>query len=128
MADAEGIARRNGELTGPPMRPLFLPVAVLALIALTVPAVAQDLDGLTWSQQKCVLYEHAVRDAVRIIGRSDLRDSFLAANDAFIAGGCRDQGHICPVTGAEEAFAELLTVLGLNEGMSSTFLPCACPL
>lgn len=90
------------------------------------PAAAQALDGLTWSEQKCVLYSAAVQDALGILGKEGIGDVFLSANDAFIAGGCIDPGHVCPRTKQEGNLANLLTIMTMNEGMASTFVPFGC--
>lgn len=101
---------------------------LLGLFAIFIasPVAAQSLDGLSWAEQKCVLYQSAVADALQIQGHDGLRVAFLAQNDAFIAGGCVDQGHVCPATDQEGAFADLLTVMTMNEGMASTFVPFGC--
>ena len=91
-----------------------------------VPASAQDLEGLTWTEQKCVLYAAAVQDALGILGQDGIGDAFLATNDAFIEGGCIAQGHVCPQTEQEGNLVNLLTVMTMNEGMASTFVPFRC--
>ncbi len=98
----------------------------LVAIVMATPVAAQSLEGLSWAEQKCVLYRSAVADALQIQGHDGLRATFLAQNDAFIAGGCVDQGHVCPATDQEGAFADLLTVMTMNEGMASTFVPFGC--
>lgn len=90
------------------------------------PASAQELDGLTWAERKCGLYAEAVQDALEILGRDGIGEAFLAANDAFIDGGCTEQGHVCPKTEKEGDFVNLLTVMTMNEGMASTFVPFGC--
>ena len=85
-----------------------------------------SLEGLTWTQQKCRLYESAFRDAVEIQGADGLRPAFLQENADFIAAGCTTERPICPETAQEGALADLLTVLTMNEGMASTFVPFAC--
>lgn len=94
---------------------MVLPVAVLA----------QDA-GQTWAERKCVLYQRAVTDATKMIGRDRLRDEFIKKNQEFITGGCLTQGNVCPMTGGEFEFANLLTVMTMNEGMASTFVPFGC--
>ena len=85
-----------------------------------------SLEGLTWTQQKCRLYESAFKDAVEIQGAEGLRPAFLQENADFIAAGCTTKRPICPETAQEGALADLLTVLTMNEGMASTFVPFAC--
>ncbi|WP_272006180.1 hypothetical protein [Roseovarius sp. ZX-A-9] len=97
-------------------------LSLLILFALPAPAPAQD----EWSQRKCDLYKLAFHDALAAQGTTGLRPEFLGANDAFIASGCLTQGTVCARTGAEIALADLLTVMTMNEGMASTFVPFAC--
>ncbi len=91
-----------------------------------ISAQAQSLEGLTWKQQKCVLYERAVGDAFDILGHDGFTQGFLDANGAFIESGCVTQGAVCPATDIEYDFANLLTIMTMNEGMASTFVPFGC--
>jgi hypothetical protein len=113
------------------MRPIWrtdVRALVLALALAGLPAVApaQGPEGQSWTARKCDLYQRAVEDRLDILGTEGLRADFLARNDAFIAGGCLTQGDVCPETEAEIAFANLLTVMTMNEGMASTFVPFGC--
>ncbi len=85
------------------------------------PATAQD-----WAAQKCALYALAVEDALVILGREGLADSFLAQNAEFIASGCVAPRKICGTTRQELDFANMLTIMTMNEGMASTFVPFGC--
>jgi hypothetical protein len=102
--------------------PLFLAITT----CLAFPAVAQALEGLTWSEQKCVLYDRAVEAALDFQGLDGLREEFLTENQTFIDGGCLTPGNVCPITDAELELANLLTILTMNEGMASTFVPFKC--
>lgn len=97
-------------------------LVLLALCALPAPAMSQD----DWSRRKCDLYQLAFDDALAARGTTGLRPDFLTANDAFIASGCLTQGSVCARTDEEIALADLLTVMTMNEGMASTFVPFAC--
>lgn len=101
--------------------------ALAVLSCLALPLDAQSLEGLTWSEQKCVLYDSFFKDALGFQGLDDLREVFLAENHAFIDGGCQSSGRVCPITDAELEFANLLTIMTMNEGMASTFVPFGCP-
>lgn len=79
-----------------------------------------------WSQRKCALYAAAVQDALVVLGPDGLRPAFLAENRTFIASGCVAPREICAETPQEYAFADLLTVMTMNEGMASTFVPFGC--
>lgn len=95
-------------------------------VSLAPPVVAQDSGALTWSEQKCVIYARAVDDALEFQGLDGLRQEFLRDNTLFIEGGCQTPGRVCPETDAERALANLLTIMTMNEGMASTFVPFNC--
>lgn len=88
---------------------------------------AQDLEGLTWPEQKCVLHDRAVDAALAHLGQDGLTEEFLTDNRAFIENGCQTPGNVCPRTDAEFKLVNLLTVMTMNEGMASTFVPFRCP-
>lgn len=79
-----------------------------------------------WTMRKCDLYQAAFADAVALRGRDGLRPRFLEANRAFIAAGCVQRGRVCAETPEEIALADLLTIMTMNEGMASTFVPFGC--
>lgn len=106
---------------------LIFPVFCSAIMTcLAFPAQTQDLQGLSWSEQKCVLYDSAVEAALDFQGLDGLREEFLSENQSFIEGGCHTPGHVCPITDAEIELANLLTIMTMNEGMASTFVPFNC--
>ncbi|MCB1465503.1 hypothetical protein [Paenirhodobacter sp. CAU 1674] len=98
----------------------------VVLLCLAPPVRAQDLEGLTWSEQKCVLYQRAVDAALGFQGLDGLRTEFLTRNQSFIDSGCQAPADVCPVTEAELELANLLTIMTMNEGMASTFVPFKC--
>jgi len=102
----------------------FLSSVIMTCLAF--PVFAQDSEGLTWSEQKCVLYDRAVQAALDFQGREGLREEFLRENQSFIDGGCQTRGNVCPITDAEIELANLLTIMTMNEGMASTFVPFNC--
>lgn len=102
------------------MRGLTL-TAVLLLVA---PAGAEEPSA--WQQQKCALYANAWARALDSIGSDDINYNFLATNENFIASGCTEQIAICPRSTRERDIADLLTLVMMNEGAASTFLPFRC--
>ncbi|WP_306155541.1 hypothetical protein [Roseovarius sp. MMSF_3281] len=106
--------------------PSFSRNALAIVTFLAGPVGAQELEGLTWSEQKCVLYDHAVESALGFQGLDGLREEFLSENRSFIDGGCQPTDHVCPITDAEIELANLLTIMTMNEGMASTFVPFSC--
>ena len=100
---------------------------ILLLTLLPTALPAQSLDGLTWPEQKCVLYERAVDSALSMQGPDGISESFIAANDAFIASGCTGPHNVCPRNPEEIALADNLTLMTMFEGMASTFVPFGCP-
>jgi len=103
------------------MRWLFL-VAALLMVA---PATSQDTTA--WQQQKCALYADAWTRALDSIGSHDINYNFLATNENFIASGCTETIAACPRSNQERDIADLLTLVMMNEGAASTFLPFRCP-
>jgi hypothetical protein len=102
-------------------------VTLTALLAQPVFAQDASRDGQTWTERKCALYRQAFDDALHAVGRDGIRESFLARNTTFIEGGCTGNSKLCPETGKEIELANLLTVMTMNEGMASTFVPFGCP-
>ena len=81
----------------------------------------------TWSELKCTRYSQAWSEVLARRGTRGLSDPFVASHDAFIASGCLNQGHVCPRSSDDFALANTMTVLAMNAGTASTFLPFACP-
>ena len=102
---------------------------VLSILTAPLPssATAQNLNDLSWTQQKCVLYQKAFNDALEILTAPTISEDFMAANAAFVESGCLSKGQVCPRTKQEIELVNLLTVLTMNEGMASTFVPIGCP-
>ncbi len=86
-------------------------------------------DGLSddWTRQKCELYAHIFRDALGLQGHEGLSSDFLSNNQKFIDAGCTGERRLCPISEEELAFADILTLMTMNEGMASTFVPFGCP-
>ena len=91
-------------------------------------AWAEDasLEGLTWTEQKCVLYQRAWDWAYNSIGPDGISADFIAQNDKFIATGCVERTVVCPRSKQEGDMANMLTMMTMNEGMASTFVPFTC--
>ncbi|MBJ3783538.1 hypothetical protein [Devosia sediminis] len=97
----------------------------LSLLVLSFPVVAQE--STDWQKQKCALYEDAWTRALDSIGSDDINYNFLATNENFIASGCTETIAACPQSDKEREISELLTIVMMNEGAASTFLPFRCP-
>lgn len=80
-----------------------------------------------WSQKKCDLYALIFKDALILQGHEGLSPDFLSTNQRFIDAGCTGERSLCPSSEAELAFADMLTMMTMNEGMASTFAPFGCP-
>lgn len=108
-----------------------LPSIFLASIFLQLgsyPAWAEDaqFEDLTWTEQKCVLYQRAWDWAYDNMGSDGISPEFIAQNDEFIATGCIERTVVCPRSLEEFDMANMLTVMTMNEGMASTFVPFTC--
>jgi hypothetical protein len=100
-------------------------LALVLLLALGSHAPAEETAS-AWQQQKCSLYEKAWGRAIDQVGSDDLNYNFIAMNENFIASGCRDNSRACPQSIEEIEIANLLSIVMMNEGMASTFLPFGC--
>lgn len=98
----------------------------VALVAAASVAKAQDLDGLTWPEKKCVLYQLAWDAALDSVGPEGISDDFIDGSAEFVASGCTIRGNVCPRSEQEYKLADLLTLMTMNEGMASTFAPFRC--
>ncbi len=99
-------------------------ILILALL-MAVPAAAQESSA--WQEQKCALYADAWGRALDSVGSDDINYNFLATNENFIASGCTETVAACPTSNQEREIADLLTMVMMNEGAASTFLPFRCP-
>ena len=109
-------------------RRMLLPCATAAaLLPVQLLAQGADLEGMTRTEQKCAIYVRAFDDAVGMVEPEGLSAEFLAQNEAFIAGGCTDYIRICPTSAQEYRLVDILTLMTMNEGMASTFVPFGCP-
>ncbi|MBK9082289.1 MAG: hypothetical protein IPL88_09550 [Rhizobiales bacterium] len=103
------------------------PVVALALALLGPASAARAQEPpQDWREVKCARYTQAARAYFARRGLDGLSADFLAAHDAFLTSGC-DIRRTCPRTAADLAAANVLTVLAMNAGAASTFLPFACP-
>lgn len=98
-----------------------------ALFYLAGIAQAEPTPLSEWSAQKCVLYSEAWDWVLKTQDLSGISSGFLTDHQRFITAGCDHSIEICPMSEAEYALADLLTILSMNEGMASTFVPFACP-
>lgn len=109
--------------------PPRLILASFFLLISTGLAWAEDvnLKGLTWTEQKCVLYQRAWDSAYAAIGPDGISAEFISKNTAFVSTGCQDPIGVCPRSDEEIDMANMLTVMTMSEGMASTFVPFNCP-
>ena len=98
-----------------------LALALLGHVAALAQEPPQD-----WREVKCARYAQAAKAYFARRGVGGLGADFLAAHETFLASGCEVR-QVCPRSEAEIAAANVLTVLAMNAGTASTFLPFACP-
>lgn len=110
-------------MTLPGVRPTLAGALVLAAAAVS-PAASQPASD--WTQVKCQRYTRAWTDALARRGRDGLTAEFVARNEAFLESGCTARADVCPRSAKDFEMANLLTVLAMNAGTASTFLPFAC--
>lgn len=101
-------------------------VVFTVMLALGSMAKAEEAPADVWTLRKCALYAQATEDALAALGREGLSPRFIEENQAFIASGCVAPARICAKTAQDYALADLLTMMTMNEGMASTFVPFGC--
>ena len=82
--------------------------------------------GSAWAQEKCRRYREGYQDLVTRRGKPGPGAAFLRDHEAFLASGCTARASVCPRSAAEIDLANALTVMAMNFGAASTFLPFAC--
>ena len=112
-------------------RPIALTAALAASLALIIAsevsgATAQDPQAPSWTEVKCARYSKAWTDALARRGEQGLGRDFIARHEAFLASGCTARADVCPRSPEELDLANILTILAMNAGTASTFLPFAC--
>lgn len=110
--------------------PGFSGLAVAAGLAFATlgPGLAQTpTPPENWPAIKCERYTKAYAEALARLGRKGLGQDFLDDHEAFLASGCSIKGEVCPRSAEELNLANIMVVMGMNQGMASTFMPFACP-
>jgi hypothetical protein len=79
-----------------------------------------------WQIEKCTRYRKAYQFAIARQGLEGIGREFLERHDAFLASGCTSPPDVCARSPEEVNLANTLIVLGMNEGMASTFFPFKC--
>jgi hypothetical protein len=102
-------------------------VAAITGAAMVGPAAGQDSPPDDWARRKCALYATAWQRVLDTRDMGGIGADFIATHRAFIDSGCDAAIRVCPRSPGEIALADLLTVLSMNEGMASTFVPFDCP-
>jgi hypothetical protein len=77
--------------------------------------------------EKCSHYRRAFAFAITREGTAGLGKEFLERHEAFLASGCTAPPDVCARSPQEIKLVNILVVLGMNEGMASTFFPFRCP-
>jgi hypothetical protein len=81
----------------------------------------------SWSDTKCARYKAGWAEALKRRGERGLSAEFRERHEAFIASGCTAKADVCPRSAEEFAMADVMTIVAMNAGTASTFLPFACP-
>jgi len=109
--------------------PLLLRLAAATglVVGMASQASAQPAPPENWPAIKCERYTKAYADALAKFGRKGLGQPFLDSHEAFLASGCSIKGAVCPRSKEELDLANVMVIMGMNQGMASTFMPFACP-
>ena len=132
-ADEPGLRQLHAGVTArvgpaPAWRGALLAAAMLAFLLLpSATGHAVEPGGKrSWPAVKCERYREAWTYALARRGNAGLGQAFLDSHQAFLASGCTARADVCPRSAAELELANVLTVLAMNAGTASTFLPFAC--
>lgn len=79
-----------------------------------------------WTIEKCDRYHRAFMDLLKVFEGRDITDGFIRGNRDFIAAGCSNGADICPTSPGDMEFANALTLMAMNGGAASSFLPFIC--
>ncbi len=89
-------------------------------------AFAQESRQESWTEVKCARYTKGWSDLLSRRGTVGLGREFLDRHEAFLASGCTLRADVCPRLAAELDVANVMVIVAMNGGTSSTFLPFAC--
>lgn len=97
---------------------------ILGLVAAAAEAQAQPARDTP--SPRCPRYAADWGEALRRFGSVGLGADFVARHDEFLASGCRSRVAVCPATPAEQRMADVMTILAMNAGAASSFVPFRC--
>jgi hypothetical protein len=100
-------------------------VAALASISSQAGEAAESPRQQSWTEKKCALYTRDWSDALQRLGSNGVSQEFVDGNLAFIKRGCTGD-KVCARTPRDWQLVDALTILVVNQRMSSTFLPFGC--
>lgn len=102
-------------------------LAASLVVATASQSLAQPVPPENWPAIKCERYTKAWGEALAKFGRKGLGQPFIDSHEAFLASGCSIKGEVCPRSKEELDLANVMVIMGMNQGMASTFMPFACP-
>jgi hypothetical protein len=88
--------------------------------------MAQSAAASSWTVTKCDRYRKAWTGALSRRGGKGIGAEFMERHEAFLESGCLSKADVCPRSPEEFELANVLTILAMNAGTASTFLPFAC--
>jgi hypothetical protein len=118
------LSNRRGRTTKSRLFSIVVIVAALAAAGAPGAVTAQSLEAR--QAEKCAQYRQAYTFATARQGMGGIGKDFLEKHDAFLASGCTLPPDVCALSVEEVNLANLLIVLGMNQGMASTFFPFKC--
>ncbi len=111
-------------------RGLVLAQALLTIacasIFVSAETMAQGAAASSWTETKCERYRKAWTWALARRGGKGIGVEFRERHEAFLASGCLSKADVCPRSPEEFELANVMTILAMNAGTASTFLPFAC--
>lgn len=101
--------------------------ALVAALLSSAPGIAAETgEPSAWQAEKCRRYAASYEEAVGRLTSRGIGDAFARSHAAFVASGCTAPADVCPRSDEELRLANVLVMLGMNRGLSSTFMPFAC--
>lgn len=78
-----------------------------------------------WRAEKCARFERAWNAVIDGQG-ARMSAGFVEGVDAFVTSRCEHRADICPAPGADFEAADMLALMVVSEGMTTSFLPFGC--
>lgn len=105
---------------------LFRIMLISVVLPIGLSLTHSNAQSASWRETKCALYQ-THRDELRSkVPANTFSAAFDQQEAAFVASGCTERVYACPHSKAELDYANLMSVVMMNEGTTGSFLPFGC--